>query len=76
VAVKKKVEEVVTLFDQYITAGLTIHEGLEKSLTHGAYYTRVIKYSKGNGATTKMQAVESKNWNALVWELGGFSQDD
>ena len=29
-AVKKKVEEFVTLSDRYITAGFTIHEGLEK----------------------------------------------
>jgi hypothetical protein len=76
VAVKNKVEEFVTLSDQYITAGLTIHEGLDKSLSHGAYYTRVRKHSKGNRATKTMQAVDSKNWNALVLELGDFSQDD
>jgi hypothetical protein len=42
VAMKKKVEEFVTLAsDRYITAGLTVHKGLEKSLCHGAYSTRV-----------------------------------
>ena len=66
----------VTLSDQYITAGHTIHEGLDKSLSHGAYYTRVRKHSKGNRATKTLQAVDSKNWNALVLELGDFSQDD
>jgi hypothetical protein len=45
VAVKKKVDEFVTLSDRYITAGLKIHEGLEKSLSHGAYYTRVRKHA-------------------------------
>jgi hypothetical protein len=76
VAVRRKVQEFVALSDEFITDGLTIHEGLQMSLTHGAYYSRVKKYNKGNCTTTKMHAVDGKNWNGLVAELGDFSQDD
>jgi hypothetical protein len=75
-AVRKKVQDYIELSDEFITDGLVIHEGLQKSLTLGAFYTRVRKYTKGNRTTTKMQAVDARNWKGLVSELGDFSQND